>query len=197
MMDNTKHWIDAWLPEWQFEEVHQVRSVATPARLMDAAAAYRPDDDRMIGAALALRESPGRLAGLLGLGGALAGRPRFGKADFLPLGRLGNQALAYGLVGSFWQPGYGLVRLPDAAAFCAYSTPGVAKLMLSFEASTDGKAATRITTMSRLHCPDAATRRRVAVYWALIRPVSGLIRGRMLRQIRRVAEAPEAAEAVA
>lgn len=192
MTDKTTDWIDGWLPDWQFEERHHLHSRATPARLMDAAAAYRPDDDRLIGAALALRESPGRLAGVLGLGSVLASRQRFGKDDFLPLGRLGNQALAYGLVGQFWTPGYGLVRLPDADAFCAYSTPGVAKLMLSFEASQDGKTGTRITTISRLHCPDAATRRRVALYWALIRPVSGLIRGRMLRQIRRVAEAAPA-----
>ena len=190
MTDKTSDWIDGWLPDWQFEERHHVHSRATPARLMDAAAAYRPDDDRLIGAALALRESPGRLAGVLGLGSVLASRQRFGKDDFLPLGRLGDQALAYGLVGSFWQPGYGLVQLPDAAAFCAFAKPGVAKLMLSFEARQDG-AGSRITTASRLHCADAATRRRVAVYWALIRPVSGLIRGRMLRQIRRVAEAAD------
>ena len=85
----------------------------------------------------------------------------------------------------------GCPTLPGAAALFAFATPGVAKLMLSFEARPDG-ASTRITTISRLHCADAATRRRVAVYWALIRPVSGLIRGRMLRQIRRVAEAAPA-----
>ena len=58
MTDKTTDWIDGWLPDWQFEERHHLHSRATPARLMDAAAAYRPDDDRLIGAALALRESP-------------------------------------------------------------------------------------------------------------------------------------------
>lgn len=181
-------WIDDWLPAWQFAEVHHSRSSASPAQLLDAAAAYRPDDDRLIGAAMALRESPGRLAAALGLSSALAGRPRFGKSDFLPLGRLGDEALAYGLVGRFWEPGYGLVKLADAAAFRAYAAPGVAKMLLAFEARVEGKT-TRITTLSRLVCPDAATRRRVALYWAVIRPVSGLIRRRMLAQIRRVAEA--------
>lgn len=181
-------WNDDWLPAWQFAEVHHSQSTASPARLLDAAAAYRPDDDRLIGAALALRESPGRLAAALGWSGALTGRPRFGKADFLPLGRLGDQALAYGLVGRFWEPGYGLVRLADAAAFRAYETPGVAKMLLAFEARGHGRS-TRITTLSRLVCPDEATRRRVAVYWAVIRPASGLIRRRMLAQICQVAEA--------
>jgi hypothetical protein len=61
-------------------------------------------------------------------------------------------------------------------------------MLLAFEARVDGRT-TRITTLSRLVCPDAATRRRVTVYWAVIRPVSGLIRHRMLAQIRQVAEA--------
>jgi len=184
-------WIDDWLPAWQFAEVHHARSTAPAAPLLDAAAAYRPDDDPLIGAAMALRESPGRLAGLLGLRSTLAQRPRFGKADFLPLGRLGDQALAYGLVGRFWEPGYGLVPQADAAAFRAFAAPGVAKLLLAFQVQADGDA-TRITTLTRMHCPDAATRRRITLYWAVIRPVSGLIRRRMLAQVRRVAEAAAA-----
>ena len=189
-------WIDAWMPSWQFAEVHHIRSSASPAALLDAAAAYRPDDDVLIGAALALRESPGRLAAALGLASALADRPRFGKADFLPLGRLGDEALAYGLVGRFWEPGYGLVPLPDADAFRTFAKPGVAKLLLAFEAyaddsgsgSEEGGGATVITTVSRLVCADDATRRRMALYWGLIRPASGLVRQRLLAQIKRVAE---------
>ena len=36
-------------------------------------------------------------------------------------------------MGRFWEPGYGLVRLADAAAFRAYDTPGVAKMLLASE----------------------------------------------------------------
>jgi len=181
-------WTDGWMPRWQFAEVHHIRSRASPAALLDAAQAHDPDDDRLIRVALGLRESPGRLAAALGLSSALAGRPRFGKADFLPLGRLGDEALAYGLVGRFWEPGYGLLPQADAAAFRAFQGPGVAKLLLAFEARADGDAS-RITTLSRLVCADAPTRRRMALYWTLIRPVSGLIRRRLLAQIKRVAEA--------
>ena len=95
--------------------------------------------------------------------------------------------MAYGLVGRFWEPGYGLVPQADAAAFKAFGEPGVAKLLLAFEACADG-GATRITTLSRLVCADAPTRRRMALYWAVIRPVSGLIRQRPLAQIKRAAE---------
>lgn len=181
-------WIDDWMPTWQFAEVHHIESQASPAALLDAAAAYDPGEDHWFRGVLALREAPGRLAAALGLSSALvAERPPFGKADFLPLGRLGDEALAYGLVGRFWEPGYGLVPQADAAAFRAFDTPGVAKLLLAFEARSDG-ATTCITTLSRLLCTDASTRQRVAVYWALIRPVSHLIRQRLMDQIKRLAE---------
>ena len=181
-------WIKSWMPTWQFAETHHLRSRASARALLDAAQAYRPDDDWLVGVAMALREAPGRLAAAVGLPSTLAERPRFGKDDFLPLGRLGDEALAYGLVGKFWQPGYGLVKLADAQAFQDFADPGIAKLLLGFEARADGDA-TRITTVSRLVCTDAATRQRMAVYWGLIRPVSGLIRQRLLAQIRRDAEA--------
>ncbi|OYU72525.1 MAG: hypothetical protein CFE45_39865, partial [Burkholderiales bacterium PBB5] len=75
-------WIDDWLPSWQFEEVHHIRSRASAATLLDAAAAYNPSGDAMIQSALVLREAPGRLGALLGLGGRLAQRPRFSLDDF-------------------------------------------------------------------------------------------------------------------
>ena len=154
-------WIDDWLPEWQFDEVHHIRSHAAPGAL-------------------------------LGTGSALAARRRFGLQDFVLLGRQGDQALAYGLAGRFWEPGYGLQPLADAAAFQAYAEPGAAKLVLAFEAHSEmgnnGKQ-TQLTTLTRVACGSDAARRRLAAYWLLIRPVSGLIRRRILADIRRVAEA--------
>ena len=181
-------WIDDWLPTWQFDEVHHIRSAASPAALLDAAAAYDPAHDRWINAALSVREAPGRLVSVLGLASALAARPRFGLADFVPLGRLADEALAYGLAGRFWQAGYGLRPLADAEAFSAFAEPGAAKLLLAFEAQRE-QDTTRLTTVTRVWCTDAAAKNRLRPYWTLIRPVSGLIRRRILADIRRVAEA--------
>jgi hypothetical protein len=184
--------LDHLLPQWQFEEVHHIASRANAQALLAAAERHDPQHDRLIGVAMALREAPGRLAAALGLHSALAGRPRFGRADFLPLGPPSADAWALGLVGRFWEAGYGLVRLPDAAAFTAYAEPGVAKLMLGFVAQPLAGGSTRLSTVTRVFCPDAAARRRFAPYWALIRPVSGLIRRRMLGQIRDAAEHADA-----
>ncbi len=180
-------WIDDWLPVWQFDEVHHIRSTASPAALLDAAAAYSPVHDRWINAALAVREAPGRLASVLGLVSALGSRPRFGLGDFVALGRQRDEALAYGLAGRFWEAGYGLQPLADAAAFTAFDEPGAAKLLLAFEARPVGDA-TRLTTVTRVWCTDEAARRQLLPYWALIRPVSGLIRRRILADICRVAQ---------
>ena len=189
-------WIDDWLPSWQFDEVHHIHSAAAPGGLLDAAAAYDPAHDRWITTALALREAPGRLAAVLGLQsllgtpgapGAPDDRRRFGLGDFVALGREGDRALAYGLAGRFWEPGYGLQPLADAQAFRDFAAPGSAKPLLGFVARRGGNS-TRLTTLTRVACTDDEARRRLAAYWALIRPVSGLIRQRILADIRSAAE---------
>ena len=180
-------WIDDWLPHWQFEEVHHIRSSAAPGALLDAAAAYDPGNDSIIKAALALREAPARLAGKLGGRTALAQRPRFGLGDFVALGRQGDSALAYGLAGRFWEPGYGLQPLADAQAYQAFDAADAAKLLLGFVVQQAG-GETTLTTLTRVLCGSEAARRRLAAYWLLIRPVSGLIRRRILADVRRAAE---------
>jgi hypothetical protein len=181
-------WIDDWLPHWQFEEVHHIRSSAAPAALLDAAAAYDPAHDAWISAALALREAPARLGARLGGGtDSLAQRRRFGLSDFVRLGRDGDAALAYGLAGRFWEPGYGLQPLADATAWHAHAPTDAAKLVLGFETQRSA-GCTTLTTRTRVFCSSEAARRRLAGYWLLIRPVSGLIRRRILADIRRAAE---------
>ena len=191
-------WLDDGLPSWHFAETHHRDSVAGPEALLNAAQAWRPEADRLIGAAMAVREAPARLASALGWRSGLADRPRFGKDDFVLLGREGDRALAYGLAGRFWQPAYGLRRLPDGAAWRAFSAAGEAKLLLGFEVhalpdppcvSAPVAPRWRLTTVTRIHCPDPAARRRLGLYWLAIRPVSGIIRQRMLAQVCALAEA--------
>ncbi|MNY57193.1 hypothetical protein D3C86_1933640 [compost metagenome] len=85
-----------------------------------------------------------------------------------------------GLAGKFWQTDYGQARIADGPAFLAFDAPGAAKLVLSFVAEPLDDTHTRLVTETRVFCLDAEARRRFAPYWYLIRPVSGLIRRRML-----------------
>jgi hypothetical protein len=78
--------------------------------------------------------------------------------------------------------------LADGAAFRRFAVPGAAKLLLGFTVRRAG-AVTTLTTLTRVACSDDGARRRLAAYWAVVRPVSGLMRRRILADIRRHAEA--------
>jgi hypothetical protein len=187
------HPLDRWLPEFQFVETHAVVVQASAAACIEAAAAFDPSVDRFMNAALDLREAPGRLMARLGRSGSLQNRPRFGLHDFLLLERDGDRALVHGLAGAFWRANYGLRRFDTPKAWAAFRAAGEGRLALSFHTEPllrpDGTAATRLVTTTRVHLPDAAGLRRFTPYWWLIRPVSGLIRWRILGHIRRAAEA--------
>ena len=182
------HPLDRWLPDFQFVETHATIVQAPAAACIAAADRFDPSVDRFMNAALALREAPGRLLEALGRPGALKDRPRFGRQDFQLLENDGEHVLVHGLVGAFWRAGYGLRPLPSPEAFLAFRAPGEARLALSFHTEPQGKA-TRLVTTTRVHCPDAESLQRFRPYWWLIRPVSGLIRKRILGHIRRAAEA--------
>jgi hypothetical protein len=179
--------IDHILPQYQFVERHQLMVAAPAAALLDWAADPRMGDDPLVQRMIALREAPARLAKRLGLGAGLPVRP-FGLRDFTPLGRNGTEEIAYGLAGRFWQADYGLLPLADGHAFRAAAHAPVVRLVLNFTARPQADGRTLLATETRVHCPDAATLRRFRPYWLLIRPVSGLIRRRLLQRIASAAQ---------
>jgi hypothetical protein len=139
----------------------------------------------LIGSFIALRELPGRCLAALGRHNALARRAAFGFEDFTPIGQ-GADWLAFGLVGRFWQADYGLRHVRDGNDFRCFAEPGTARLLLGFRTEPDGER-TRLATVTRIHCPDAESLARMRRYWFVIRPVSGLIRRRMLARIDQAA----------
>jgi hypothetical protein len=182
--------IDDYLPDHHFAETHSLVVDAPPGALLDLVMAQDAEGDPLIRRLIALRELPSRLAGALGRPSMLKARPSFGLHEFTPLGRDGDREIAFGLVGQFWRTDYGLRRIASAEDYAAFCEPGVAKLAMNFSTEPAGQG-TRLITHTRIFCPDAATRRRLLPYWLLIRPASGLIRRRILRRIKRAAEARE------
>lgn len=188
-MTETAALIDVLLPRFDFRERHEV-VVRAPAEVVLAAAeGYRPEGDAFFRRMIALREWPMRLWS------RVTGRPPalsapFGLDEFHPLGRTAGRESVQGLIGRFWQSDYGLVPFADAEGFTAFDRPGVAKLVLGFaiEEARAGEDGVRLVTETRVFCPDRETFLRFAPYWYLIRPVSGLMRRRMLATVRRAAE---------
>ncbi|QRY80329.1 hypothetical protein JVX91_04180 [Pseudomonas sp. PDNC002] len=178
--------LERLLPDFQFSERHSRDMRATPTRVLDAVTELTAEHDPLASRFLQIREAPARLALRLGLRNALADRPRFGLHEFTLLGRNGDRELAYGLIGRFWRSDFGLRPCADGESFRHFSEPGTARLMLHFSCDPgDGDGTTRVRTETRVHCPDARSQLLFAPYWLAIRPVSGLIRRRLLRDIER------------
>ena len=174
--------IDELLPTYQFSERHSCAVAADPAMVLDAVAAYRPDDDRFFRFMIGLRELPMRL-----LAKADCIPEPFGLHNFTLLART-DEAIVYGLIGKFWRLNYGLAPLAGGEAFRSFSENGVAKLALGFALENVSVGQTRLVTETRVYCPDRQSRLSFAPYWILIRPVSGLIRRRILNSVKGMSE---------
>lgn len=173
---------EQYLPACHFSEKHALNIAATQADVMTAVLGYRPEDDLFFRCAITLRELPIRISDRIQQRPATS-RQMFGIDNFTLLAQRDNQELAFGLAGKFWQPSYGQATVINAEAFQAFCEPGTAKLVLSFTAEMLDQTHTRLTTVTRVHCQDKAAQRKFATYWYLIRPISGLIRLRMLKSI--------------
>lgn len=176
--------IDQYLPTYQFQERHQLLVDASPAALLDAASSPEVADDPWARNFIRLREFPDRLMGALGGHSGLRDRDPFGFQSFTLLGRDEDRELAFGLVGRFWRSDYGSVAIDGPDAFKAFEEIGVAKLVLNFSAEPLGDGCTWLRTETRVFCNDRASMLRFTPYWWVIRPVSGLIRRRLLVRIR-------------
>ncbi|NVN43341.1 hypothetical protein HW537_05415 [Asaia siamensis] len=164
-----------------FQECHSRLILAPAGRCLDAVEVFTIEQDPLIGFCLGLRDLPGRL-----IKGQAA--HRFSMKSFTFLGRTGDVALAYGLAGSFWRWDYGLDQ-KEAQKNRFWSGDGTScRLLLTFETVFIAENQTRLLTRTRVSCPDKAMHRRMGWYWRTIRPVSGLIRKRMLGGIARCAE---------
>lgn len=64
----------------------------------------------------------------------------------------------------------------------------VATLILSFVTAPATRGRTRLVTQTHVLCPTIRVRQRFLPYWLMIRPVSGLLRRRMLSQIMAACE---------
>ncbi len=109
-------------------------------------------------------------------------------AGFVKVAEAPNEEIVIGLVGKFWRPVQNQVKLADGAAFLRFDDPTCAKAAMNFYLAPTPNDGVRLTTETRVRGPDAASRRRFRLYWALIGPFSGLIRIEILRRIKQAAE---------
>ncbi|RBM05966.1 hypothetical protein [Novacetimonas cocois] len=175
--------LDNLLPHYQFQECHRIAIRAPAAAIMRSIHAYRALHDPLVRLAIGLREAPARLMGR-------RPGPMLDLDDFTILGHEGEREIVFGLMGAFWKADYGLVPLASATGFREGPHPDLCRLAMGFVIAPGSGNACRVTTRTRVFCPTPASQRRFSPYWYAIRPVSGLIRRRMLGRIRAMAESP-------
>ena len=157
-----------------------------PGELLDIVQGFELPRDRVTRTAMYLRHLPARM--LHRLTGSQAPAPSpVTLASFTPLARDGDREIAAGLVGKFWRPDLGLLVIGSPSEFLACNPSRTAKLVIGFAAEPVG-AATRLTTETRVYCPDRYSLIMFTPYWLAIRPVSGLLRRRLLSAVRGIAE---------
>jgi hypothetical protein len=181
--------MDEFLPRYQFVERHQTTVRCKPGELLDIIQAFEPPPDRFTTIALSARQLPAKLLHLV-TRSQQSPPALFTAASFCPFGRDGDKAIVGGLVGKFWniwRPDFGLLAINSPSEFLDTNPPRTAKLVLGFLAEQVGEV-TLLTTVTRVYCPDRYALIMFTPYWLAIRPVSGLLRRRLLRAVSGIAE---------
>lgn len=180
-----------WLPAYDFREMHAVGVAADRKRIYTGAKELQPSEMPLVHRLFALRSLPARLAGRTEMRFA-AGRTLLDQMQalgFVLLEDRPDEEIILGLVGQFWRPRAGLTFRPiTGEEFLNFATPGYARAVVSLRIEPRAADACSLCTETRVAVTDAASRRKFAVYWLLIRPGSGIIRRMWLRAMKRRAE---------
>ncbi|WP_071331875.1 hypothetical protein [Burkholderia contaminans] len=172
-----------FIPSFGFHEVHESKPIAAaPARIIDTVTTLDMRTDPIVDALLNVREFPTAVAASLRHGTPRGERERFGLHAFTPLHR-DETSVSLGLIGRFWRPDLGVLKIADAAAFVQHDDPRDAKLVLRFEVVGLASGAHLLRTETFVHCPTARTRLLFMPYWLAIRMASGWIRRRTLTAV--------------
>jgi len=179
--------IDQAAPKFEFRERHSLRMRATPQRIHDAILGVTADEIFLFRTLIWIRR---------------LGRPLppsiLNVPKGTPLHEIGVRTTFITLADSVREivsatvvaHPKGSVRPGSAAEMLALrSRSGYAIATMNWTIEPRGDGTCLVTTETRVHATDVATRWRFAAYWLLIRAGSGFIRRMWLRAIRKRAEA--------
>lgn len=168
--------LDDFLPVYEFSERHSLAIDAPVARIYDAVRSVSMSDLPVARTLWWLRRL-GRSYGDSSkafVGGELPG---------VVLDDVRGEGIVLGLTGQFWRILGGQsdpAKPTTSEGFLAYDRPDTCKAVIDFRVGSG-----RLSTETRVHVADPASRRKFGRYWLVIRPFSGLIRILLLRAARR------------
>ena len=166
--------LDALLPRYHFAERHRRLIRAEPDRVWDALTTLTLTDLRFTQPLVWVR----------GLGGHRAewNEPLFSNGPVTMLVVHDPWFALGGAVSRPWQRSPSRRPVTNLEEFLTFDEPGWATYLMDFRLHPV-PGGTVLSTETRVLCTDSAARRRFAVYWAVIRPFSGLIRREMLAAV--------------
>ena len=180
--------LDRFVPVYQFHERHALRVAAPPAAVYRAIGEVTAGEIRFFQTLTAIRRLGRR--GPESILHAPGDRPILDVATrttFLPLAAAPDTEVVVGTVVAA-PDGWTRREASTPAAFRALAGPGFARAAMNFHVAPDGRGGSVVSTETRVHATDAATRRRFAAYWRVIYPGSAIIRRSWLQAIRWRAE---------
>lgn len=179
--------LDRFVPEWEFDERHEIRVHAPADRVYRALREVTADDILFFRTLVRIRH-PRRAPNEDTILAPAPNRPILDVAlgsTFIALADTpGDEIVVATLVCC------GPRRRSDLRqAFSAGpERPRMGKAAMSFRLQDEGNGWTRLATETRVHGTDRWTQRRFAAYWRVIYPGSALIRRMWLRAIKARAE---------
>jgi len=168
-----------YLPTYNYKEEHSLRIFGNTEEAMNEILNYQAHNDPFFKFAIALREFPHKIfkkPEML--------KPPFSLNNFTLLEKSSTQ-IAFGLVGQFWKSDYGQIEIRNREEFLEFKDVDYVKLVLYFNINKIDNNYCHLITETRVQCLGEKALSRFRPYWYFIRPVSGLIRRRILRQIQR------------
>lgn len=168
---------DEYLATWDIRTAHQIDVAADGPTTFAAMKEVDLATDNVIR----------RLFRMRGLPGIRLNLDELSRVGFIPLEEVDASHVIYGIVGRFWLPSGRLQKL-SAETFRDFEQPGFAKAVWTLAVGETEEGA-RLSTETRVHCTDTASRRKFRAYWSVVGSMSSLVRRRALRLIKARAEA--------
>lgn len=178
--------IDEFLPEYDFDEKHEITIPASAEKVCAAVDSLDFNESAVIRwlfwlRGLAAQDNGAESAKSLTLNDIT-------KSNFVVLDEKPCEEILFGLVGKFWTLTGDLQKV-KAEEFRAFKKEGYAKAAWNFTLSETAESETCLKTETRVQCLGAATQESFRFYWWFVKPFSGWTRQEMLRLVKEKAEA--------
>lgn len=168
-----------FLSSFNFYEKHESQIInASDKEIVEAIYSRNLNDDKVTHFLMSLRELPSRL-----FYKSMREKETFGLENFTLLYRSDNE-ISLGLVGKFWRADFGLCDIANKDEFINLNDPQVSKLVLRFKVIKQNNE-NIVKTETFVYCPSMVTKSVFSCYWIAIRFFSGLIRKRMLNNLKK------------